>query len=83
MASKKVILLVSQWCATCPDAERLWNKLRDEYNFDFEVLDVSKPEGRAWAKKLMIRAVPSTIIDGKLAFVGVPDEAEARKVLQS
>ncbi|MCS7084221.1 MAG: thioredoxin family protein [Aquificaceae bacterium] len=78
-----MILLVSQWCATCPDAERLWNKLKSEYNFDFQVLDVSQPDGRALAKKLMIRAVPSTVIDGKLAFVGVPEEAEARKVLES
>lgn len=83
MPSRQVILLVSQWCATCPDAERLWNKLKSEYNFDFQVLDVSQPDGRALAKKLMIRAVPSTVIDGKLAFVGVPNEAEARKALES
>ncbi|MCS7261960.1 MAG: thioredoxin family protein [Aquificaceae bacterium] len=85
MAAKDryVILLVSQWCATCPDAEALWKRLQAEYGFKYEVLDVAQPEGRMWAKKLMIRAVPSTIIDGKLAFVGVPDEAEARRYVES
>jgi len=49
----------------------------------YEVLDVAQPEGRMWAKKLIIRAVPSTIIDGKLAFVGVPSEEEARRAIES
>jgi thioredoxin 1 len=80
---KHVILLVSQWCATCPDADTLWKKLQAEYGFRYDVLDVAQPEGRMWAKKLIIRSVPSTIIDGKLVFVGVPDEAEARKVIES
>jgi len=47
------------------------------------VLDVAQPEGRAWAKKLIVRSVPSTIINGKLTFVGVPSEEEVRKVLNS
>ncbi len=80
---KHVILLVSQWCATCPHADALWQKLQKEYGFKYDVLDVATPEGRAWAKKLMIRSVPSTIIDGRLTFVGVPDEAEARRAIES
>jgi thioredoxin 1 len=80
---KHVILLVSQWCATCPDADALWQKLQKEYGFKYEVLDVAQPEGRMWAKKLIVRAVPSTIIDGKLTFVGVPSEEEARRAIES
>ena len=49
---KHVILLVSQWCATCPDADALWQKLQKEYGFKYEVLDVAQPEGRMWAKGL-------------------------------
>ncbi len=80
---KKVILLVSRWCPTCPNADALWRKLKEEYDFDYEVLDVTSKEGRYWVSKLMIRSVPSSIVDGKLAFVGVPDEREARKLLES
>ena len=82
-SDKHVILLVSQWCATCPDADALYQKLQAELGFKYEVLDVAQPEGRAWAKKLVVRSVPSTIIDGKLTFVGVPSEEEVRKVLNS
>jgi len=79
---RHVILLVSQWCATCPDADDLWRKLQKEYGFKYEVLDVNTPEGKMWAKKLMVRSIPSTIIDGKLTFVGVPEEAEARRAIE-
>lgn len=82
-SDKHVILLVSQWCATCPDADKLLTNLQSRYNFKYEVLDVAQPEGRAWAKKLIIRSVPSIIIDGKLKFVGVPEENEVIKVLES
>ncbi|MFN7065350.1 MAG: thioredoxin family protein [Aquificaceae bacterium] len=83
MRDKHVILLVSQWCGTCPFADALWRRLQEEYGFKYEVLDVAQPEGRMWVKKLMIRSVPSTIIDGRLVFVGVPDEVEARRVIES
>ncbi len=81
-ADKHVILLVSQWCATCPDADELWRKLQKEYGFRYDVFDINTPEGKMWVRKLMIRSVPSTIIDGKLTFVGVPEESEARKALE-
>jgi len=51
-SDKHVILLVSQWCATCPDADALYQKLQAELGFKYEVLDVAQPEGRAWAKKI-------------------------------
>jgi len=79
---RHVILLVSQWCPTCPHADALWRKLQEEYGFKYEVLDIATPEGRYWVTKLMVRSVPSTVIDGKLAFVGVPNEAEARKAIE-
>ncbi len=56
--------------------------------YELDGILVSGDEGlRNWADKvgikLIVRAVPSTIIDGKLTFVGVPDEAEARRVIES
>ncbi len=79
---RHVILLVSQWCPTCPHADALWRKLQAEYGFRYEVLDIATPEGRYWVSKLMVRSVPSSIVDGKLAFVGVPSEEEARKIIE-
>lgn len=76
--SKKVQLLVSPWCPTCPQAEQLWQQIADETGAELEILDVSKRPGRDIVAKLMIRSVPATVIDDRLAFVGVPDPDKAR-----
>lgn len=78
---EKVILAVSQWCTTCPDAAKLWRKLQKQYNFEFEEMDVGSPEGKKMAVRLYIRSVPSTIIGGQIVHVGVPTEEEAKKLL--
>ncbi len=83
MAAQHVILLVSQWCPTCPHADELWRRLQPEYGYNYEVLDIMTPEGKYWVNKLMIRSVPSTVIDGQLKFVGVPTEEEARQAIEA
>ncbi|MCX7892764.1 MAG: thioredoxin family protein [Burkholderiales bacterium] len=74
-----VQLLVSEWCHTCPAAEKVWRDVADERDFDFAVVDVMQPEGRAIVARLRVRAVPSVVVDGELKAVGVqtPDEARA------
>lgn len=74
-----VQLLVSEWCHTCPAAEKVWRDVADERAFDFAVVDVMQPEGREIVARLRVRSVPSIVIDGTLRAVGVqtPDEARA------
>lgn len=79
--SKKVQLLVSEWCPTCPQAEQLWKQLAAETGAELEILDVAKRPGRDIVAKLMIRSVPATVIDDKLAFVGVPEPEKARAAI--
>lgn len=73
----KVQLLVSEWCVPCRDAERVWQEVARSKAIAFEVLDVGQPEGRSIVASLGIRTVPSTVIDGVLANLGVPTLAEA------
>jgi len=73
----KVQLLVSEWCAPCRDAERVWGEAARAKEFAFEVLDVGQPEGRSIVVGLGVRTVPATVIDGKLVSVGVPTLADA------
>ncbi len=73
----KVQLLVSEWCAPCRDAERVWGEVARSKEFAFEVLDVGQPEGRSIVAGLGVRTVPASVIDGRLASVGVPTIAEA------
>lgn len=74
----KVQLLVSHWCPTCPAAETVWRQVAAERAIDFEVVDVSKPEGREIVSKLNVRSIPASVVDGALQAVGVPSMEAAR-----
>ena len=77
----KVELLVSEWCPTCPQAERVWRQVAAERAIEFHVLDMAQPEGRALVAALRLKTVPSTIIDGELKAVGVPGLDQARALV--
>ncbi len=77
-----VILLVSKWCSECVPADNAWKRLYDERkDFNYRLLDVADPEGRRISIELYIRSVPSTIIDGKLSYVGILTKEEAEELL--
>lgn len=71
--SRHIQLLVSEWCPTCPQAERLWQQIADETGASLDILDVTQRPGRDIVARLMIRTIPAAVIDGRLAFVGIPD----------
>ena len=77
-----VILLVSKWCEECIPADNTWKRLYEERNdFNYRSLDVSEPEGRRLSIELYIRSVPSTVIDEKLSYVGIPTKEDANELL--
>lgn len=67
----KVQLLVSEWCANCHQAERVWREVAAQRAFDFEVLDMAQPEARTLVSRLRLKSVPAVVIDGALQAVGV------------
>ncbi|WP_440952413.1 glutaredoxin family protein [Methanococcoides sp. FTZ1] len=73
----KVTLVHASWCHVCPAAKKLWNDLRSEHDFEYEEVDIDTPEGDALSEQYSIMAVPTTIIDGQVAFVGVPKKGDA------
>jgi hypothetical protein len=77
----KVELLVSEWCPTCPQAERVWREVAAERDFRFAVLDLAQVEGREVAQRLRIRTIPAVVVDGALAGVGVQSPDEARRLV--
>jgi glutaredoxin len=77
----KLQLLVSQWCPTCPAAEKVWSQAAARAGLTLEVLDVGKPEGRRVVSDLGIRTVPAVVIDGKLRSLGVCTLTEATEML--
>ena len=72
----KVTLIHASWCNVCPSARRFWKDLKSEYNFDYEEVDVETPQGQILIDKYGIVGVPTAIIDGKVAFTGLPKKAE-------
>ncbi len=77
----KVELLVSEWCPTCPQAERVWTAVAAERDFEFAVLDLNQTAGRELAHRLRVRTIPAVVIDGELRAVGLQGAAEAREMV--
>ena len=76
-----IVLLVSPSCGACPSAKSLWKQLRVKYSFGYREVDITTEDGRSLADRHSVRAVPATIIDGRLTFVGVPSRESAEKAL--
>jgi glutaredoxin len=81
-AMPNITLLYSPSCGACPSAKSLWKELRVKYSFSYREVDITTPNGQELADRHSIRAVPATIIDGKLTFIGVPSRQSAEKALQ-
>lgn len=73
----KVTLVYAKWCTVCPTAMKLWKDLKSKYDFEYEEVDVDLPEGKAIAEKYSVHGVPTTIIDDKVEFIGVPKKTKA------
>jgi glutaredoxin len=74
-----VTLLYSPSCSACPSAKRLFKELRVKYSFSYREVDITSPDGQELAERHSVRAVPATIIDGRLTFIGVPTRQSVEK----
>ena len=73
----KVILVTTKTCVYCPTAKKIWQEIRQSRNFDYQEVDAGTPDGQKIAQKFGVMSVPTTIINGRVEFVGVPDKARA------
>ena len=78
-----VTLLVSKTCSACPSAKTLWKGMKVKYSFSYREIDIGTDAGRELAERHSIRAVPATIINGRLTFIGVPPRESAEKAIQA
>lgn len=76
-----VTLLYSATCSACPSAKSLFKQLRTKYSFSYREVDITSQDGQELAERHSIRAVPATIINGRLTFIGVPSRQSAEKAL--
>lgn len=77
----EVVLVVSSGCETCGQADRLWSGLRGERPFRYLKVDIRSGKGRSLVATHNIYSTPTTLIDGEVAFRGVPDPLRASRAL--
>ena len=77
----KVQLLVSESCAPCDQAEKVWRQVAAERALDFSVVDLAGSEGRALVDRLRLKTIPALLIDGRLIAIGVQSAEEARSLV--
>lgn len=55
--------------------------MRVKHSFSYREIDISTPDGQELAERHAVRAVPASIINGRLTFVGVPTRQSIEKAL--
>jgi len=55
--------------------------MRVKHNFSYREIDISSPGGQELAERHSVRAVPASIINGRLTFVGVPTRQRIENAL--
>lgn len=73
----KVTLLTTKSCPVCPSAKRLWAEVKKEHSFEYEEVDALSPEGQKLVERYGIMSVPTTLVNGRPMFTGVPDKKKA------
>ena len=84
---KKVVLIVSSkrlkaGCPTCEATKKFWRNLREKYKFDYQEIDIDTKKGSTFAEKYFILSAPTTVINDKVAFAGLPNREERIKILK-
>jgi glutaredoxin len=79
----KVTLIHADWCPICQATKKLWTELRKEYLFEYEEVNLTSPLGIEYVKKHTIQSVPATLIDERVAFLGLPERAKAIEAVRS
>jgi len=77
----EVVVIYSQCCPVCVETRDFWRGLKGELEFDYQEVEVAAEHGTDWILKYSIHSVPSTVINEKVAFVGMPDAHAARALI--
>ena len=77
----KVTLITATWCNSCPSAKKIWDELKSEHDFEYEIVDLISDKGKELIAAHSIKGVPANIVDGKFLFSGVPTRSEALEAI--
>lgn len=73
----RVTIVTTKSCVYCPTAKRLWTDIKKDHKFDYEEVDALSEKGQDIVARHGIMSVPTTLIDGRVVFTGIPDKNKA------
>ena len=76
---RKVQLVFTKTCVYCGPTKAIWHDLQKKFKFEYEEIDAETEKGQILVQKFKIMAVPTTIIDGKVRFIGLPNRSKAEE----
>ena len=56
--------------------------MKKDHKFDYKEVDAMSPEGQELVGRHGIMSVPTTMVDGKVAFNGMLDRKKAEKLVK-
>jgi len=80
---KKVLILKTPGCSACAHATVLVKKIKAEEKLKFKIEEVDITEHPDLLLKYQIMTSPGVVIDGKLAFTGMPSEKKLKEKLMN
>ena len=79
-----VEVFYSEMCPYCPAAIKLVHEVNAKFSdIIVEEVNTSTSEGMAKTEKYQIFSVPTIVINGKVAFVGVPNKDELIEAVET
>ena len=79
---KKVQLVYTKTCLYCGPTKAIWHDLQKKYKFEYEEINAETPKGQQLVEKFQIMAVPTTIVDGRVQFIGLPNRSRAEDLVK-
>ena len=80
---RKVQVVFTKFCVYCGPTKAIFKDLKTRHKFEYEEIDAETPEGQKLVQKFNIMAVPTVIIDDKVAFIGLPNKEKVEAAVKS
>ena len=78
----RVTLLTASTCASCQQAQAIWQQARAQAAFQFETVDIFSARGRDLAARHNVFHTPATVVNDEVVLRGIPRLESALAVLK-
>lgn len=80
----KLVLLGASWCPVTKETKELFDGLKKEdFNFDYEYIDISSEKGKLLVNNFSVTDIPKTIFQDKIIFHGLPSKEKTLEFIKN